>query len=101
MGFPGGTTTEGRKQGKRADAVDTNAGNFSHCMELVTRWHEIRSDFEDKFYSLTQDELIRAGQSGSHKLEYFKGHCTGEGGSSYQHVQAKPESFQKVMELYS
>ena len=69
-------------------------------MELVSRWHAIRSDFEAKFYDLTQDELIRVGQSGNHKVEYFQGHCTGEGGASYQHIQAKPESFQQVTSIY-
>jgi hypothetical protein len=60
--------------------IDTNTRNLSHCMELVTKWHALQSDFEEKLYSLTQDERIRDGQSGSHKVEYFKGHyCAGEG----------------------
>eukprot|EP00978_Attheya_sp_CCMP212_P002529 scaffold5140_cov53-Attheya_sp.AAC.3 len=48
-------------------------------MELVTQWHALRSDFEEKLYSLVQAERIRDGQSGSHKVEYFKSHCAGEG----------------------
>jgi hypothetical protein len=61
----------------------------------------MRTDFEEKFYKLTKDELIRGGQNGTHRIDYFNGHCTGEGGSSYQHIHARQESFQKVAALYN
>ena len=69
-------------------------------MELVTQWHALRSDFEDKLFDLTNDPLIKEGRSGNHKLEYFGGHCSGEGGKNYLNFNASTESLRRVSELY-
>ena len=60
-------------------------------MELVTRWHEIRADFENKLFELTNDVSIKKGQAGEHKVEYFRGHCMGEGGSEYLNFEPVAE----------
>ena len=69
-------------------------------MELITRWHAIRVDFENKLFQLTNDEKIKNGQAGQHKTEYFRGHCTDEGGSNYLNIDASKETLLKVVELY-
>ena len=69
-------------------------------MELVTKWHDIRADFEDKFYEIAKDDKISVGRAGTHKVDYFHGHCNGEGGKNYRIIQASHESFQKVANLY-
>jgi hypothetical protein len=71
-----------------------------HCMMLITKWHEIRADFERGLYSLTQDELVRKGSAGTHKNEIFQGHCLGEGGENYLNINATNESFRQVPKLY-
>lgn len=69
-------------------------------MELISKWHEIRADFEQQFYTLTKDETILPGSAGSHKVNYFKGHCSGEGGTNYRNINATVESFKQVPKLY-
>jgi hypothetical protein len=69
-------------------------------MELVTRWHAIRSDFESKLFSLTNDPLIQKGRSGKHKFDYFQGHCIEEGGENYLEIRASNTSLLRVAELY-
>jgi hypothetical protein len=69
-------------------------------MDLVTRWHEIRTDFENKLFSLTNDRGIQMGRSGNHSINYFQGHCVEEGGENYLQIQASRESLLRVVELY-
>jgi hypothetical protein len=69
-------------------------------MELVTKWHETRADFESSFYDLTKDETILKSSSGKHKPEVFKGHCEGEGGANYVTIQANTESFKQIAKMY-
>lgn len=86
--------------GPPATAIDTDAGNFDHCMELVEKWHSLRSDLEKAMYALTKDKTVMRGVLGLHKREIFHGHCTGEGGSNYTQIQARPGTFERMEELY-
>ena len=74
--------------------------NLNHCMELMTVWHNIRTDLENKLLQLTNDTTIRNGQSGTYKPEYFNGHCTGNGNSGYLKLAATTESLKRLPELY-
>lgn len=69
-------------------------------MELVTRWHAIRTDFENQLFALTNDPKIKHGQSGKHKVEYFQGHCSEEGGKNYLNIDPSKETLLRVLELY-
>jgi len=91
---------DGRYRGKKASAIDTNAGNFTHCMELTSRWHALRSDLENQLYNLTKDETILEGRNANYKLEYFKGHCRDEGGKNYLNFKASDESMKRIADLY-
>ncbi|CAB9526391.1 expressed unknown protein [Seminavis robusta] len=75
---------------KPASAIDTNAGNFDHCMELVTRWHLIRADLEREIEIFTGDSSVYGGAMGQHKKHIFQGHCTGEGGGNYTRIHGIP-----------
>ena len=55
---------------------------------------------ESKLFDLTKDPLIKEGRSGNHKVEYFQGHCSGEGGKNYLNLNASKESLRRVAELY-
>ena len=70
-------------------------------MVLISKWHEIRSDFEQKLYTLTNDEYLLTGFAGTYKANYFKGHCSGEGGTNYRNINATSTSFKQVPELYT
>ena len=95
-----GQGVKGGKKDKPADAIDTNMGIFEHCMDLISKWHEVRADFESSFYDLTKDETILKSSSGRHKREWFKGHCDGEGGENYVTIQANRESFKQLAKMY-
>ena len=71
-----------------------------HCLELIKKWHDVRTDLEDKLFSLTKDKSISGGQAGSHRSDIFQGHCSGEGGESYIQIQGAKESFLKIPALY-
>ena len=93
MGSPGGA---------KGKAIDTNAGNYDKCMEIVTKWHDYRTDFEKKLYALTKDErILQAPAKNDYKKEIFQGHCAGEGGENYSQIDASPETLAKVPLLYA
>lgn len=72
-----------------------NHRSFEHCLPLVRRWHEIRYDFEDKWYEVTKDEQVLEGRVGKHRPDIFMGHCNGETGSNY--IQLKDTIASDVM----
>eukprot|EP00543_Licmophora_paradoxa_P008740 CAMPEP_0202454458 /NCGR_PEP_ID=MMETSP1360-20130828/12184_1 /ASSEMBLY_ACC=CAM_ASM_000848 /TAXON_ID=515479 /ORGANISM="Licmophora paradoxa, Strain CCMP2313" /LENGTH=303 /DNA_ID=CAMNT_0049073775 /DNA_START=62 /DNA_END=973 /DNA_ORIENTATION=+ len=90
----------GVKGGAKGKAIDTNAGSYEKCMELVRLWHGYRTDFENKLYALTKDESVRKAQSGVYKTEIFMGHCHGEGGVNYTQIGGSDESFAQVPKIY-
>lgn len=92
VGVPGGA---------KGAAIDTNAGSFEKCMEVVTRWHEIRSDFESKLFTLTNDPRLTEAASHDYKKDIFQGHCAGEGGKNYTQIDASDDSFARVPEIYN
>lgn len=86
--------------GNKGKAIDTSAGSYEKCMELVTKWHELRSDFETKLFALTNDQRIKAASQSSYKMEIFHGHCGGEGGGNYSQIDASEKSFARVSQMY-
>lgn len=93
----------GRKPGgARATAINTDAVNLDHCHELLKRWHDLRSDFENQLYGLTNDETIlsQGVTFGDYKPEIFNGHCKGDGNDEYILLSGKSESYRRVAELY-
>ena len=97
IGNPGGKApNEGR-----ATAINTDCADLNHCLELVGKWHEIRSDFEDQLFALTNDETItNVGRSGEYKADIFKGHCRDDGNDGYLMLAGKNETYKRVLEIY-
>lgn len=71
-----------------------SVANAEHCLALITKWHEVRLDLEEKLFAVTQDNSIKSGMTGRHRVEIFHGHCAGEGGANYTRIQGKPTTFQ-------
>jgi hypothetical protein len=95
-GTPGGKAPG---QG-RATAINTDTVHLDHCFELVRRWHDLRTDFENQLYDLTKDETIKSGVNGTYKPEIFQGHCDGDGNEHYKLISATKETFKRVQEMY-
>jgi len=81
-------------------AIDENNVNLEHCMELMTMWHKLRTNLENRMISLTQDKKIESGQAGGFKPEVFFGHCNENGASGYIPIQGEQSSFLRIPELY-
>jgi len=90
----------GEPGGKKGKAIDTSAGDFDKCMDVVTKWHAYRTDLENKLYALTHDERIRQAASADYKKDVFMGHCSGEGTENYHQIDASPSSFARLAEVY-
>lgn len=92
----------GRKPGGgRATAINIDQVHLEHCMQLVHRWHDLRSDFEDKLHALTGDNSILSSRNGTYMPDVFNGHCQGDGNDFYNLLAGKDESFERVHELYN
>ena len=74
--------------------------HFHHCMELLTVWHNVRTDLETKLFAQTKDEMLLLGQAGDYKKDIFQGHCKGNGGKEYIPMKGRPETFRRIPELY-
>ena len=86
--------------GNRATAIDTDQVNLDHCMELIKKWHDLRSDLENQLYHLTNDQSIKNGTAGPYKPEVFNGHCNGDGNKHYVLLSGSDGSFKRIHELY-
>jgi hypothetical protein len=75
-----GTTTR-PKRDKLAIPEDNVV--LDHCMELQTRWHDYRTDLENKLFQLTGNATVNNARRGQYKREVFQGHCTDYGGNNY------------------
>jgi hypothetical protein len=69
-------------------------------MEIMTLWHNVRTDLEDKLQQLTGDRTISQGRSGNYKKDIFQGHCTANGGAGYLPLTGEKSSFRRLSELY-
>jgi hypothetical protein len=96
QGVPGGRLPGG----DRATAINTDTVHLDHCLELVKKWHDLRSDFERKLFALTGDALIQTATTGQYLPHVFNGHCDGDGNKHYKLIAAAPETFRHVHELY-
>ena len=96
-GLPGGK----QKGGARATAINIDTVDLHHCMKLVRRWHDLRTDLEDQLYALTGDDTILDGRKGDYRTDVFNGHCDNDGNSGYKLLTGKAESYARVLELYS
>ena len=90
----------GAKGGAGGSAIDTSAGSYEKCMEVVSKWHQLRTDFETKLFALTSDQRLLKGASQTYMVEVFQGHCGGEGGKNYTQIDASDETFAMVPKLY-
>jgi hypothetical protein len=86
--------------GERASAINTQQVNLDHCLALVKKWHDLRSDFEQKLHALTGDATILATTTGEYLPDVFNGHCDGDGNKHYKLLSAAPETWRRVRELY-
>jgi hypothetical protein len=90
----------GVKGGARGTAIDTSAGSYDKCMEVITKWHWLRADFESKLFALTSDDRLREASSQTYKPDIFQGHCAGEGGDNYSEINATDATLAMVPKLY-
>lgn len=81
-------------------SINEDQLNYDHCMKLITIWHNVRSDLENKMISLTSDSTINEGRKGDYFKDIFQGHCTENGGSGYVPLAGHKESFMKLPEIY-
>jgi hypothetical protein len=95
-GLPGGRV----KGGARATAINTDTVHLDHCLALVKKWHDLRSDFEQQLLALTGDAQISTATTGQYVPDVFNGHCDGDGNKHYKLISAAPETFRRVHELY-
>ncbi|MGH3056322.1 MAG: hypothetical protein ACRDL7_15215, partial [Gaiellaceae bacterium] len=87
-----------KEQPKSEKGIDISNTNFDHCMLLHRRWHEYRTQFEDKLYALTRDATIMLGRRGHYKANIFQGHCDAD--HEYLAIHALPSSFSQAHVLY-
>lgn len=90
----------GPNGGGRGTAIKTDHVHFDHCMDLVRKWHDIRTDLENQMYAVTNDETIAAGRNGTYKPNIFQGHCNGDGSQHYLGLAGTRETFQRMKQLY-
>lgn len=83
------------------EAIPEDQVHLDHCMKLMPIWHSFRTDLETKLERLTGDESIEKGQIGKYKTDIFQGHCKDYGPENYLPLSAKPESLQRIIELYN
>lgn len=95
-GHPGGKIPGGG----RATAINTDMVHLSHCLELVSQWHDLRTDFETKLMALTGDNKVAEGSTGEYRPDVFKGHCDGDGNAHYRPISASLETLRRIQELY-
>jgi hypothetical protein len=83
-------------------SIPEDSVHLDHCMELLTVWHGMRSDLEQKLAALTGDStVVEVGQKGTFKKQVFQGHCTENGGSGYVPLSGKPETLKRLSEIYT
>jgi len=73
----------GRSGEKGGKDIDPRTANYDHCMEVISKWHEMRTDLEEKLYRITGKSSVKDGQKGSYKNEIFMGHCEDDGQQGY------------------
>jgi hypothetical protein len=86
--------------GNKGAAIDTTTGKLEHCLPLIQKWHDVRRDFQAKLMTLSKDESIHEGATGTYRKELFRGHCKAEGPSGYLQIQANSETFAKIPTMY-
>lgn len=91
-----GSTEEGADK----FAIPEDSVHLDHCMQLLTVWHDYRTDLEKKLLALTGDDEVLSGQIGSYKRDVFQGHCKGNGGSQYIPLSIQPVMRKRLPELY-
>lgn len=91
----------GKLPGKaRGTAININLVKLEHCMELARKWHDLRTDFENQLFELTNDATIKNGVNGTYMPGVFRGHCDGDGNDYYKLIGGTQETLQRVQELY-
>jgi len=86
----------------RATAINTDCADLDHCLDLVGKWHELRSDLEDQLFALTKDTTINSnGRSGKYKTDVFRGHCSEDGNDGYLSLAGKNATYERVVEVYN
>lgn len=86
-------------QGGKTDppgSIDSRTSNYEHCVEVVRKWHEMRTDLEQKIGNVTRDTKVFEGQSGDYKKHMFMGHCSEDGAKGYLPIAASREVMVKV-----
>jgi hypothetical protein len=84
----------------KSKAIPEGQVRYDHCMEMLYEWHKIRTNLEDQLLQLTGDTSIQNGRTGTYKRDVFLGHCAKNSGSGYLQIAAKPETVQRIPELY-
>ena len=79
--------------------IDPRTANYEHCMEIVQKWHGMRSDLEQSIAEVSGDPTkVAEGQSGDFKRNIFMGHCSDNGQKGYLPIAASKEVMIMVAE---
>ncbi len=80
--------------------IDPRTANFDHCMEVVRRWHEMRSDLEWRVQKIMGNSTgLREGQGGKYMTNVFMGHCGSNGSDGYLPISFTKEMLIKVADV--
>ena len=72
--------------------IDPRTTDFDHCMVVVRKWHQMRTDLEQKIVEATGgDTKVLEGQSGDYRRDVFMGHCSKNGQNGYLPIVASKE----------
>ena len=79
-----------RGQKKDALGVDVRNTNFDKCMDIVAKWHDVRTELEDAVIQQTARQsypgnhtLATLWRCGTIRTQVFQGHCNGDGQKGY------------------
>eukprot|EP00581_Thalassiosira_minuscula_P016510 CAMPEP_0183719362 /NCGR_PEP_ID=MMETSP0737-20130205/12339_1 /TAXON_ID=385413 /ORGANISM="Thalassiosira miniscula, Strain CCMP1093" /LENGTH=499 /DNA_ID=CAMNT_0025949079 /DNA_START=65 /DNA_END=1564 /DNA_ORIENTATION=+ len=76
--------------------IDPRTADYDHCMGVVRKWHEVRTDLEGSIANITGDTKVLEGQSGEYNKDAFMGHCSEDGQKGYLPIVADKEVMAKV-----
>ena len=90
-----------KNQPKTALGIDTRTTNITTCYKVMTKWHKIRTHFEDAIHSYSSDNddedkrkiqaAYKRWRDGDYKMDIFQGHCKEHGQNGYNPIILEEE----------
>ncbi|EED88875.1 predicted protein [Thalassiosira pseudonana CCMP1335] len=86
------------KGGTQKGYIDPRTADYDHCMKVIRKWHEMRTDLEDSIKEITGDTAVFDGQKGEYKKDIFMGHCNDDGQDGYIPISASKDAMATAAE---